>query len=188
MARLGTFSFPSRSWYGRDLCFSRASVALVSASRFMRRALAPSLQLLPMGPGYPPSPKATLLQVPRSQENTSGFFITCHISAKLPISENITHRKVQDPGNQSAFYFTVHSYKFLHGQDNQVTFRSALLVTKLYNYPGFKNKMGWYTLTVISLSYCRRRYITKMKSHAFDNPVWRHIIYVKIKWFGTWEE
>lgn len=125
----GTFAFPEL-------------VALVSASRVMRRALAPTLQLLPMGPGYPPSPKATLLQVPGSQENTSGFFITCHISAKLPISENITHRKVQDPGNQSAFYFTVHSYKFLHGQDNQVTFRSALLVTKLYNYPGFKNKMG----------------------------------------------
>lgn len=84
----------------------------------------------------------------KSGKHTDGFLIA---SLKyLHISENITHKKVQDPGNQSAFYFTVHSCKFLHFQGNQITFRLALLVTKSYNYPGFKNKIGWYTWTILS--------------------------------------
>ena len=48
-------------------------------------------------------------------------------------------------------HFIIHSYEFLHFQGYQITFRLALLVTKLYNYPGFKNKIGWYTLTLLSL-------------------------------------
>lgn len=133
-------------WKGPLL--SRASVTLRQTSWFRRWALKsqprPHPLAAPDGPWLLPRQRAPLRQVPRSQGNTWGL-------NHLPHSANITHRKVQDPGDQSAFYFTVHSHKFLHVQGNQITFRLALLVTKWYNYPGFKNRMGWYTLTIISL-------------------------------------
>lgn len=128
-----------------DFCFLGASITLMWKPWFMRWALAPNtphFQLFLMSPCYPPRPApATLFQVPRSQEkHTDEFLITC--LKHLHISESITHKKGQGLGNQSAFYFTVHSCKFLHFQGNQITFRLALLVTKLYNYPGFKSKIG----------------------------------------------
>lgn len=147
----GTFPFPSRSWCGWMPCFSEL-LSYSCGHSAMRWALAPNhtpffscwWALVTLPHQQPPCFRSPEVR------KTYWWIFRC-LPKVSPHSKNITHKNVQDPGNQSAFYFTVHSCKFLHFQGNQITFRLALLVTKSYNYPGFKNKIGWYTWTILSL-------------------------------------
>ena len=134
-------------------CMGRCSNQLSHPARTTPHSLA--------APNESCSPSQTNCHlVPGRQENTERFLTTHHISTKPHIPQIITHGKVQDPGIGPHF-----TLQYIHVRSCvskiTITFRLALLVTKFYNYPGFKNKTGWYTLTITSFSYCRRQYLTK---------------------------
>lgn len=134
------FSLKVLMWLN-DLGLFGASAAPFWTPRFVGWALAPSYSL-PSSCSW-----GAPVTLPDQRPPCCGLL---HLpEAPTPCRKHFT-RQSSNPGNQSTFYFTAHSCKFLHFQGNQITFRLALLVTK-YKHPGFKNKIGWYPWTLLSL-------------------------------------